>query len=217
MPKKQLAQAEIAQIQADLREGNSEKRRSAAKKIGKHQLAELGEALLAAYLEERQDHRTWETQTEMLLAFGNIGCMQALPYIREIVDRNAPTEMTTIAAARSYVRLTRGGLRDARPVLELLRFGGISVRGGALGVLAFDEMTPPESEIEAIISLLDACEEAELSIRGLMDPREYLLSCLSKCDSPTGRAYIQRFLQAGEPGLRYCAEQARAGKRSRYE
>jgi hypothetical protein len=217
MPKKQLTQDEIAQAVNDLQDKKSPKRRAAAKKIGKNGLLELGDALLTAYLKEREDKRTWETQTEMILAFGKIRYQPALPYLKVIIDINTPEDMITHAAARSYVRIKRDSLNDAKPVLELLLFGEISVIDGATSALAYDDMTPPEEEIKAIIALLDSHKEEELSISGLMDPRTYLLSCLRKCKNQTSADYINRFINSSDRDLRHCAEIAKVGKKARFE
>lgn len=217
MAKKQLTEEEIAQIVRGLMDTRSPKRRSAAKKLGKFHLYDLGEELLNAYLEERNDKRTWETQTEMIIALGKIGYLPALPFVREIVDRNKAKDMITCAAACTYVRLKRTGLQDAGPVVELLRFGKLSVLNGAAGVLAYDDMNPPEAELKVIIGLLDARSEEELSIRGLMDPREYLLSCLRNREDPTSREYVSRYIRSENRTLKECALLAQAGKKSRYE
>lgn len=81
--KKQLTQEEIEQIGLELCNSKSAKRRSAAKKIGKNRLVELSESLMAAYLKERNDKRTWETQVEMIKALGKIGYLPALPILAE--------------------------------------------------------------------------------------------------------------------------------------
>ena len=73
MAKKELTADEISQIVNDLQSKQSAKRRSAAKKIKKNKLEQLGDNLYEAYINERQDTRTWETQTEMILALGKIG------------------------------------------------------------------------------------------------------------------------------------------------
>lgn len=217
MPKKQLAKEEIEQIAIGLQDSKSQNRRKAAKKIGKNNLAELGEILLAAFLKERNDKRTWETQTEMIVALGKIGYSPALSFFKEIVGVNETEDMITHAAARSYVRIKRSSLNDASPVIELLRFGKLSVLDGATSALAYDDMTPPDDQIKMIIELLDKHKDEELSIRGLMDPREYLLSCMSKCKIQTCSDYINRFVDSPHRALRECAELAKAGKKACYE
>ena len=217
MAKKQLTTEEITQIASDLQNSKSDKRRSAAKKIGKNQLVQLGNELYTAYIKEREDKRTWETQTEMIFAFGKIGYTKALPDLKLIIERNVPHDMITNAAARSYVRLKRKDLKDVKPVIDLLQFGNLSVLNGAICILTFDDMTPSETEIKAIISIMDSKKEEDISIRGLSDPREYLLSAMSKWKNSTSETYIRRFLEASARGLREGAELALSGKKSRYE
>jgi HEAT repeat protein len=217
MAKKQLSTEEITQIASDLQNSKSEKRRSAAKKIGKNQLGELGDELYNAYIKEREDKRTWETQTEMILAFGKIGYKKALPDIKTIIDKNEPHDMITIAAARSYVRLNRKDLRDVEPVIDLLQFGNLSVLNGATAILTFDDMSTSEENAKTIISIMDSKKEEDIAIRGLGDPRENLISAMSKWKNPTSETYIKRFLDSPNRSLRMCAESAIIGKKTRYE
>jgi hypothetical protein len=217
MAKKQLTTEEIALIAADLQSSKSEKRRSAAKKAGKNNIVQLGDELYDAYLKERGDKRTWETQTEMILALGRLGYRKALPDLRAIIDRNEPHDMITIAAARSCVRLSRNDSTDAAPVIESMRFGNFSVLSGAMSVLTFDDMMPSVADIETIVGIIDAKKEEEIAIRGCGDPREYLLSAMSRWKDPVSEAYVRRFLTSPAKGLRECAEAALNGKKSRYE
>lgn len=217
MANKQLTTEEIAQIASDLQNSKSDKRRSAAKKIGKNQLVQFGDELYKAYIKEREDKRTWETQTEMILAFGKIGYTKALPDLKLIIEKNEPHDMITIAAASSYVRLKRRSLNDAEAVIDLLKFGNLSVMAGATAILTYDDMIPAEAEVKVIISLMDSKKEEDIAIRGLPDPREYLLSAMSKWKNPTSETYIRRFLESSVRDLREGAELALIGKKSRYE
>ena len=217
MAKKQLTAEEIAQISSDLQDSKSEKRRSAAKKVGKNQLTQLGDELYDAYIKEREDKRTWETQTEMILAFGRIGYKNAILDLKLIIDKNEPRDMITIAAARSYVRLKRKSLSDVEPVIDLLKFGNLSVLNGATDILTYDDMIPSEADIKTIISLMDNKKEEDISIRGLGDPRESLLSAMSKWKNPASESYIKRFIDSSCISLRRCAESALVGKKARYE
>ncbi|WP_163307648.1 hypothetical protein [Dysgonomonas sp. 521] len=217
MAKKQLTSEEITQIANDLQSKQSAKRRSAAKKIRKNQLIQLGDDLYKAYIKEREDKRTWETQTEMILAFGRIGYSGIEGDLRLIIDKNEPHDMITIAAARSYVRLKRKSLSDAEPVIELLKNGNLSVLNGATDILTFDDMHPSEEQIKAIISLLDSKNEKDISIRGLGDPREGLLSAMSKWKDAVSQSYLERFNKSDNQLLRKCAELALKGKKSVFE
>lgn len=210
--KKQLTTEEISQIADDLQNKLSSKRRSAAKKVGKNQLVQLGNNLYQAYIREREDKRTWETQTEMILALGKIGYSKTLPDLKLIIDKNIPHDMITIAAARSYVRLKRINLNDARPVIELLKEGNHSVLVGATNILAFDDMQPSEEQIKTIISILDSKEEDVISIPGLGDPRESLIFAMSKWKDLNSQNYLERFKVSKNKDLRDCAELSLKGK-----
>ncbi|WP_316771533.1 HEAT repeat domain-containing protein [Pedobacter frigiditerrae] len=217
MAKKELTNDELLQLTNDLKNSASGKRRSAAKKIGKNEIIQLGDELYNAYLKEREDKRTWETQTEMILALGKIGYQKALPELKHIIDKNEPHDMVTIASARSYVRLKRKDLNDAQPVIELLKTGNFSVISGATSILTFDDMKPSISEIETIISIFDGKKEEEIAIKGYGDIREYLISAMSKWDKKLCAEYLNQFINADNAKLKAIAEDALKGKKSRYE
>lgn len=78
MPTEITPEERIA-LSEKLHSTRSPERRSAAKKIGKKHITALGDELLDAYLQERKDKRTWETQTEMIKALGRIGHKAVIP------------------------------------------------------------------------------------------------------------------------------------------
>ena len=134
-----------------------------------------------------------------------------------IIGKNEPHDMITDAAAMSYIRLERKDLTDAQAVIELLKTGNLSVLNGAIIILAFDDMKPPEDDIKTIISILDSKPEKKIAIREFMDPREYLLSAMHKWKDATSHAYMKRFAESENKDLKECAELALKGKRARYE
>lgn len=217
MVKKQLTTDEISLITDDLQNKISSKRKSAAKKVGKNHLVQLGDNLYQSYIREREDKRTWETQVEMILALGKIGYVKALPDLKLIIDKNIPHDMITIAAARSYVRLKRTNLNDAEPVIELLKDGNLSVLVGATNILTYDDMHPSEEHIKEIISLLNSKDESEISISGLSDPRMSVISAMSRWKDSASQNYLERFKLSKNKNLSNCAELALKGKKSVFE
>ena len=138
-------------IIAKLNSKKSGDRRRGAKEIGKQKITALGQELYTAYLREKQDKRTWETQSEMIKSLGLIDFKVAFPEIEKIVQINEPHDMITSVASTAYIQLQRESVNDGRPVLELLEFGSVSVISGALFSLPTDRMIPEKEEIEEII------------------------------------------------------------------
>lgn len=173
------------EIKEKLISKKSKDRRRAAKAIGKAKLTDLSEMLYQAYLKERNDKRTWETQVEMITAIGILGYKPALVDIDLIVKKNVPHEMITSAAAAAYVRLTRKSIKDAKSIIELLSFGSVSVILGALSVLAEDQMIPQTNEIKEIINLswdINKHKDRLGEEYGLIDSRIYLALASSNWD-----------------------------------
>jgi hypothetical protein len=207
----------VTEILDRLRSTRSAHRRSAARAIGREGLKELAEALHEAYLSERKDPRTWETQYEMVLALGLVGHAPALPDIEPIVRANAPQDMITYGAAQTYVRLRRASLEDAGPSLELLEWGGGSVVDGCLNPLGYDRMMPDAPSIRALIrGAWDLhLHPDRAGIVGLCDPRSGLAAACAGWDPELTRGFLEHCIATGDEPLRRVAEAALEGRYAR--
>jgi hypothetical protein len=201
------------QIKTNLLSKKSVDRRKAAKEIGKQRETRMGKELLEAYLNEAGDNRTWETQTEMILSLGLINYKPALPYIESIVHLNNPHSMITYCAAQSYVRLKRDSITDSRPVIELLKFGGLSLVDGALNPLGYDKMAPPKEEVITLINLawdLHKHKDRIGNEAGYSDPRYGLVAACAGWDKNLTQPFLAHcVLTAGiDSTLKNVAENA---------
>jgi hypothetical protein len=207
----------IDEILVKLQSTKSDERRKSAKEIGRQKITGLGEALFNAYCKEERDSRTWETKVEMILALGLIDYKQAICKIDEIVDKNKPHDMITYAAAQTYVRLKRKFLNDAEPVIELTKFGGLSVVSGALHAITFDKMLPANTEIIELLELgwnLHKHKDRIGHENGYLDPRCYLASACAGWDKQLTRPFLNYCLEtAGKDAtLKKAVEYAIKGK-----
>lgn len=180
-----LTNEDVENIKYDLLSTKSSKRRSAAKKIGKYLILNLGDNLFEAYQKEKLDIRTWETQVEMLTSLGKIGYKPILKELNRIIEEhkiNYPTIITS--ASLAYVRIMRNDINDATPILDLLEYREKAILNGATKALAFDDMIPSNEQINKILKKIEGME-VELNksyIKGTFDPREYILSAISHWD-----------------------------------
>lgn len=209
---KDLSIEEITQIRIELTDTKSPVRRRAAKKIGKHHLVSLGDELFAAYLNERKDKRTWETQVEMIKALGKLEYADALPYLSEIIAKNERLDTITYAAGLAFVRISRQDKNDIKPILRLMEKGDHCVMNGAMASLAYDKVIPAKEDQKILIDLMDRIPVGRLYEQGCGDAREYLLSAMSKWDKSIVKEYILTYLDHENQNLRVCAEEALKGK-----
>jgi hypothetical protein len=160
------------EIREKLFSKKSPDRRRAAKEIGKNKIVEFSDDLYNQYVKERNDKRTWETQCEMIRTLGNLNYRKANNIFEEIVKQNKTHDAITGNATTAYVRLSRKSINDGELVLELIKIGGFSVRGGALWALMIDKMIPSE---EIIKELLVLCKDRHKDFEcGYGDDRKYL-------------------------------------------
>jgi len=212
-----------------LRSKKSVERRSAAKLIGKEKITSLSAALFEAYTKEKNDKRTWETQVEMIKAIGQLTYKPAIRDMEAIVMQNAPQDMITLAAAKTYVQLKRSSLHDAKPVRSLLALNGLSVSTGALMAMSSDRMIPDREDCKEIIRTcwdINKHPDRIGAEYGLADPRHYLAAACAGWDRQLTAGFLHHCIstafnidQSGKPvenkPLMDVCKKALSGKYSR--
>ncbi len=192
-------------------------RKKAAKEIREQRLTEFSELLFKALVKEIEGGRSWETIAELILAIGAINYKQALPIIKKIIEENKPHDMITYAAAQTYVRLVRTSTEDATPIIELLKFGGLSVVDGALNPLAYDKMMPPSSQIKLLIYLSWNLQNHPDRIGfeyAYSDPRYGLAAACARWDKQLVTPFLKHCLLTAnkDSSLIYVAKMSLEGK-----
>jgi hypothetical protein len=159
-------------------------RRKAAKLIGEFGVVDLGDSLYQAYLKESKSLKAWETQCIMIKALGKIKYKNVMHELSIIIENNIMYDMITNEATLAFIRIERKSTKDVIPILKLLKVGNLSVLNGALKSLTFDDVLPEKEDIYKIIDSINLKKTLikEQHKVGFFDPREYLLSAMSKWD-----------------------------------
>ena len=207
---KKLTEEEILLIKKDLISSKSAKRRSAAKKIGKYQVISLRDELLEAYIKEREDIRTWETQTEMITALGKVDHKAALPYLQEIIDQNKDFDAITAFTALAYIRLTRKNVNDMETVIDFMTIGNASVFDGAVMALAYDDIVPTEAEMKKVAEILGT--RRAVYDRPYSNPIAMLISAMYKWPQEISLPFLTQYQAV--PQYAHLVANTLAGKRS---
>lgn len=192
-------------------------RKKAAKEVGENNLKEFSDLLFQSFVEENLNPKSWETIVQMTLSLGKINYLPALDLIKEIVEKNKPHDMITYAAAQTYVRLKRASLKDVSPIIELLRFGGLSIVDGALTPLAYDKMQPSNEDIQILLKLCWNLHEHKDRIGseyGYTDPRYGLAAACAYWDKNITTAFLNHCIDTAnnDGSLIYVAKTALQGK-----
>jgi HEAT repeat protein len=119
-----------------LKHSRSPKRRSAAQRLRKLKSVQAGDALLDALNKEVQDPRTWETQYQMIMALGECGYRDALPYLYELASWDLEATMIYVALGDAIVRLDRKYQEDPKPVLKIIKSRNEMLIDGAFRAVA---------------------------------------------------------------------------------
>ena len=209
----EFTQEELAAIRSDLTSSKSAKRRSAAKKIGKQQITSLKDDLLEAYLRERKDSRTWETQTAMITALGKLRFQEALPYLKEIVDENKDADTITAYASLAYIRISRTHPNDMDVILRFLENGNTMVFDGAVMAMAWDDVVPAEEEMRQVIEILE--RRRPVYERPFSNPIQQIISAMHKWPTEISLPFLNRYKDM--PQYAHFVENTLSGKRSSRE
>jgi hypothetical protein len=201
---------DIDLIRKNLFDSKSSIRRKAAIEIGKNKLQDLGEDLFAAYLKEKNDERTWETQKEMLKTLGLINYSKAINEMQEICEKNEPDSMIGIIAGEAYVRLKRKSNNDVKPAIELLKFGHHSIMQGAYNAIGYDKMLASD---EDILELIKLSQKPEMDVSPQFDdPRYGLAAAAAGWKKELTESFLLNCLQAKDEPLKYVAANSLKGK-----
>ena len=206
----EITPEELCELSEKLRSKRSPERRSAAKKIGKKHITSLGDELLEAYLKEREDKRTWETQTEMIKALGRLDHKAAIPYLKDIVDRDLDADTITAYAALSYIRLTRQSKDDMTVTLTLFEKGSAMVFDGAVMALAYDDVLPTEEQMKRLMSIFR--KRRKVYERPYSNPIHQMIGMMYRWSDEIKREFTDRYKAMPQYG--YVISKTLAGKRS---
>ena len=163
----------------------STERRRAAKYIGKHNLVAFAEQVHEAYVKEKRDERTWETQAAMINTLGLLDHKPAKNDIEQVFRQSGELHTTAIEAATAYIRLARKSINDSQPVLELLALDNYAVLTGVSLSLAIDKMLPDREAIELILKCYWNSNKHKDRIGkeyGIMDARQYVAIACANWD-----------------------------------
>lgn len=97
------------------------------------------------------DPRIWETQYQMIMALGQCGCKEALPFLKALTNREFEATMVYLALGDAIVRLARRYDNDAEPVLELLNSENQMLVDGALRAVAMLQLKLNQDAIDTIV------------------------------------------------------------------
>jgi HEAT repeat protein len=194
--------ADIAELISQLADKSSEKRRSAARHLGRLRDKSAGDPIYHAFLSEIKDVRTYQTQAAMAEALGLLTYTPAADQLLEIVQGSPDHDLLSRTCATAYCRLTRSSLSDAAPVLRLLSIRRFSVSMGALLALGCDRMIPSDEDIQAVLTYAAAYQYQ----KGFGDPRYGAAIAAAGWRGPTVEQFLTDCLQSGDSGVVEAAQ-----------
>jgi HEAT repeat protein len=179
-------------------------RRAAARMLRKLKIQATGPAVLAALKAEIQDSRTTETQYQMIMALGECGHGEALPFLQGMA-RTSQAPLVRVGLGDAIVRLSRAHPHDARPVLDILGGPDRDLIDGAFRAMAMLRMVVPPEAMAAILGFAD-----HLAVN---DPlRLWVAAAAAGWTGKGVRGFLDRCRNAPREDVRKAAEASSAGK-----
>lgn len=201
---------DIDTIKNSLLDKKSAIRRKAAKEIGKNNLFDLGNELFELYKKESESLKSWEIQMEIIKSIGLIKYLGAYKVLEQICLKNVEDSIITTVAGEAYVRIKRSSIHDAKPVIEILKYGKHSLIAGAFDALGYDRMLPPDEEIVELIKL---SEKPECKVAPQFDdPRYGLAAAAAGWKKELVEAFLLNCMQSNNEPLKYVASNSLKGK-----
>ncbi|MFI6587734.1 HEAT repeat domain-containing protein [Embleya sp. NPDC050493] len=168
-----------------LGDARSSRRRSAATRLRRLAQPAAGPPLLDALQREVRDHRTWETQYQMVMALGACGHRPALDPLRELARRHFDATMVYVALGDAIVRLSTPE-DPAGALLWCMDSGTAALADGALRAVAMQRLRLDSQTVDRVLDFLRPLEPhdglrfwAAAAAAGWSGPRvrEFLQGC----------------------------------------
>jgi hypothetical protein len=192
-----------------LKHYRSPKRRSAARRLRKLKNNQAGEALLEALKKEVQDTRTWETQYQMIMALGECGYRNALPYLCELSSWKIEATMIYMALGDAIVRLGEEYEDDPKPILRIMKSGNEMLIDGAFRAMAMLHLKLDPKSVRKIIDYA--------SKLGVNDSRRFWVAAAA---AGWSGEHVKEFLESSSESthdyVRYAAKASLEKKYQKY-
>ena len=200
---------EVSEILLNLGSKSTIKVRKAAKQLRRHPIEGVCTNLLESYKRELR-RNSWETQKELIVTAGIIGCRDFIPYLEKICKDNESYNTVTSNAACSYLRLARHSLSDISHIVRYSDNMGYSLGKGFLFALGLDRMMPSIEEQEMLISKfynfgLDRD-------RTCSDPRYGIAAACAGWTNSKVDDFLHHCIKTGDKYLIHVAESALKGE-----
>jgi HEAT repeat protein len=179
-------------------------RRTAARMLRKLKIKATGPAVLSALKAELQEPRHSEAQYQMIMALGECGYGEALPFLRGMA-KTGPPSLIRVGLGDAIVRLARTHDHDAGPLLEILGGPDRDLIDGAFRAMAMLRMIVPPDAMASILQFTDHLP--------LIDPLRVWVAAAAAGWSGSGvRGFLDRCRQSPREDVRKAAEASSAGK-----
>jgi len=178
--------------QIDLLENKSSiKRRAAAKKLRVAKDINACIHLSKALTKEVNDKRTWETQYQMIMALGELGCKESFQLLNSLLYKDFEP-MVYVALGDAITRIESGSNFDL--LISSIQNNQKAIFEGCMRAIAMLRLVPHHNIIELVITFASKNDEVKFWVAAAAAGwnssivKAFLFDCLNSCSDELCKA-----------------------------
>lgn len=197
-----------------LESGSSPKIQKAAKAISKKSLSGYCAHLTAALKEQIKNPKSWETQCELIKAIGKTGCVEVLPLLKDLINKDYESTILYSELAFSILLIENISESNIDFLFQSLEKRNVSQIAGACAALLYRKIIPTEEEISQIVSEIVTYTEDEGHI---ITPRGYIAAIAYLWPASTVKDFLESCKKSSSRVISQIAEDSLHGKKSKFQ
>lgn len=164
------------QYKDDLTSGRTPLIKKAAKKILNDRLEGYGNLLHQALTVEMEKPKSWESQMYLIYAIAATECIEEIPYLKSLIQREISTLVTYRSLAVAIVYLENVDTENLSFVYESLASDNLLQAAGACAGIYLRNMVLKDDDVDRIMSYVtQAIYTTERAVKGTITPLEFFL------------------------------------------
>mgnify|MGYP000855437001 CR=1 FL=1 len=198
----------------DLESGSSPKIRKAAQSIIKNNLSGYCTYLLNALTKEIEKPKAWQTQCQLIKAIGVTNCENALPFLKELVDKDHKHTVLYRELAFSILMLENTSTLNLDFLFESIKKGNDLQISGACSAILYKKVIPKQEDIKKIIAGISPYTEDEGII---ITPRCYIAAVAYLWPKNEVHDFLESCQKSSFAGLVEIAQDSLLGNESKVQ
>jgi len=197
-----------------LNSGSSPKIEKAARQIFKKKLEGYCPHLIEVLEAQIKKPKAWKSQSELIKAIGATGCSQALPLLKNLVEKDFKATVLYKHLAFSIMLLQNASMTNIEFLYASIKKGNSLQIGGACSALLYNKVIPNNDDIKNILIGIEPFTENEGKVIG---PRVYIAALAYLWPKEQTKDFLENCLSSDSTILAEIAQSSLQGKEPYYK